>query len=83
MIMPREAGQKETKRKMIERLYNDGLGDDEIAEQTGLTLKTVQIYRGQMGLYHMHITKKWLKETGIGDDWDEACRRIRRGCGRV
>lgn len=81
--MPRKEGQKEAMCKIIERLYNDGLGDDEIAEQTGLKKKTVQIYRRQMGLYHMGITKKWLNETGIGDDWDEACRRIRRGCGRV
>lgn len=78
--MPRKAGEKEAKCKTIERLYNDGLGDDEIAEQMGLKERTVAMYRAQMGLYHMGITKKWLAETGIGDDWDEACRRIRRGC---
>ena len=66
-----------TKVREVERLYYDGYGDDEIAELLGIKEITVRNYRGQLGLTHRKITKKWLDDSGVGWEWDEVCRKLR------
>ena len=69
---------REHKEELVQKYWELGYGDDEIAEMIGVTAGTVQVYRNMMGLSSGRaISKYWLKTSGIGDQWDRACKRIR------
>lgn len=69
-------------REDITRLWELGYSDDEIAEETGVELRTVRNNKSIIGLSDGRaVTKRWLKESGIGADWDKARMKVRRAAG--
>lgn len=69
-------------REDITRLWELGYSDDEIAEETGVELRTVRNNKSIIGLSDgLHITKRWLQDSGIGAEWDKARMTVRKAAG--
>jgi hypothetical protein len=66
-----------SRRDVIIDLWQKAYSLEEIAEQLGCARQTCSTVVSDYGLSDLKVSRHWLKTSGIGDKWDETCRKLR------